>query len=319
MANDGTVDQQQLQETLNEAYRIAGEWVGRILALSEVTKDGQLGELAIYQTIEAAINGGRLGNAGNVRNSLGLSAAATRGIVGGSGQLMAKGAYGLGDVSVRLYSSDNLADLPFEDKFICWYGDKPASLPADASDYGAGVVFCNTSGNYQYKFYIIHDSNDNVWTASNRGTATSIIWRTARTSKNTTIDSNGFLKNASPIFRLANDEVDAAGEGFNGAGAGTANDEAAGVTASHVDIGVYTVTGSLGLATDGWTIEIPQDVNGNRLCFVETETADNGTITVRTFGRRFDYEIAMIVAGDPIDIPDGRWIDLRLRMPTLLI
>jgi hypothetical protein len=24
----------------------------------------------------------------------------------------------------------------------------------------------------------------------------------------------------------------------------------------------------------------------------------------------------MIVAGEPMDIPDGRWIDLRLKMPV---
>ncbi|KFF50448.1 hypothetical protein GY26_01795 [Gammaproteobacteria bacterium MFB021] len=114
---------------------------------------------------------------------------------------------------------------------------------------------------------------------------------------------------------MANVAEYASGEGFTLDGCGAYNGEAKGVTASHDDVGVYTVTGSLGFATDGWTIEIPQDVNGNRLCFVETETAEDGTITVRTFGRRFDYETAMIVAGNPINIPDGRWIDLRLAMP----
>ncbi|GHB30391.1 hypothetical protein [Salinicola rhizosphaerae] len=84
MANDGTVDQQQLQETLNEAYQLAGQWIGRILALSEVTKDGQLGELAIYETIEAAINGGRLGSADNVRAGIGFDGA-TRSGIGGFG------------------------------------------------------------------------------------------------------------------------------------------------------------------------------------------------------------------------------------------
>lgn len=29
-----------------------------------------------------------------------------------------------------------------------------------------------------------------------------------------------------------------------------------------------------------------------------------------------DVVSAMIVAGEPMDIPDGRWIDLRLDMPT---
>ncbi|WP_278431424.1 hypothetical protein [Serratia grimesii] len=32
--------------------------------------------------------------------------------------------------------------------------------------------------------------------------------------------------------------------------------------------------------------------------------------------RRFDVDTASIVAGEPMDIPDGRWIDLRLKMPA---
>lgn len=141
------------------------------------------------------------------------------------------------------------------------------------------------------------------------------VWGEVWQTQNSTVDSNGFIKKASPIFRLANTADSAMGDSFSADGCGAFNSEAKGVTASHDDVGVYTVSGSLGFAAEGWTIEIPQDVNGNRLCFVETETADDGTITVRTFGRRFDYEAAMIVAGDPIDIPDGRWIDLRLKMP----
>ena len=33
--------------------------------------------------------------------------------------------------------------------------------------------------------------------------------------------------------------------------------------------------------------------------------------------RRFDIDTAAIVAGEPMDIPAGRWIDLRLEMPVL--
>ena len=61
---------------------------------------------------------------------------------------------------------------------------------------------------------------------------------------------------------------------------------------------------------------MPQDVNGNRLCFVESSTGKDGTIYVKVSKRRFDIDTAAIVAGDPIDIPDGRWIDLRLEMPA---
>lgn len=142
------------------------------------------------------------------------------------------------------------------------------------------------------------------------------VWST----QNTTVDGNGFIKKASPIARLSgapdkmsNDYLD----GFTLAGNVAVNVEARGVTAERVSVGVYKVTGSLGFAKEGWNIEVPQDVNGNRLCFVETSVDKDGTVTVMVSKRRFDVETAMIVAGVPIDIPDGRWIDLRLEMPKV--
>ncbi len=73
-----------------------------------------------------------------------------------------------------------------------------------------------------------------------------------------------------------------------------------------VSTGVYEVRGATGLHNDGWTIEIPQDTNGNRLCFVETEAGVDGEITVFVFKRSFDTDTAMIMTGDPMDMPEGR-------------
>jgi len=134
----------------------------------------------------------------------------------------------------------------------------------------------------------------------------------------TTVDGNGFIKKASPIARLTDNPAKMPVgflEDFTLGGCAAVNHEAEGVMAEKVSTGVYKLHGSLGFHTDGWTIEIPQDTNGNRLCFVETDVAADGVITVSVFKRRFDIDTAMIVAGDPMDIPDGRWIDLRLEMP----
>ncbi|EMC4332172.1 hypothetical protein QMS76_05560 [Cronobacter sakazakii] len=142
------------------------------------------------------------------------------------------------------------------------------------------------------------------------------IWN----QRNTTVDGNGFIKQASPIARLTSyPEImppTFTDGGFSLAGVAAVNLEAEGVTAERVDTGVYRVSGAFGIHPDGWTIEIPQDNNGNRLCFVETDVAADGVITVSVFKRRFDIDTAMIVAGDPMDIPPGRWIDLRLEMPV---
>ncbi|WAH52499.1 phage tail protein [Pseudescherichia vulneris] len=134
----------------------------------------------------------------------------------------------------------------------------------------------------------------------------------------TTVDGNGFIKKASPVVRLTDDPRKMPFgflEDFTLSGCAAVNHEAEGITAEKVSTGVYKVHGSLGFHTDGWTIEIPQDTNGNRLCFVETKIDAEGVITVSVFKRRFDIYTAMIVAGEPMDIPEGRWIDLRLEMP----
>lgn len=143
------------------------------------------------------------------------------------------------------------------------------------------------------------------------------IWNT----RNTTVDGNVFIKKASPIARLSSNPSEMQPDflkDFVLAGVVAVNEEAKGVSAQRISEGVYVIKGTLGLTKEGWTTEVPQDVNGNRLIFVETEVADSGDITVSTFKRRFDPESAMIVAGDPMDIPEGRWVDLRLKMPQKL-
>jgi len=128
-------------------------------------------------------------------------------------------------------------------------------------------------------------------------------WARFWTSRNTTIDANGFVKSASPIVKLYNDQC-------------ILNDEAEGVTMDRTSEGVYNVYGTEGLNKEGWTIEIPQDINGNRLCFVETDFDETTKVlSIKTFTRKFDINTAMIVAGEPMDIPTDRWVDLRVEMP----
>lgn len=160
---------------------------------------------------------------------------------------------------------------------------------------------------------------DNTWQKTKPDGFAPVAEAKIYSGYNVTVDGNGFLKAASPIVRLtgapekmADDYLD----GFTLAGSVAVNVEAEGVTAERVSVGVYKVTGSLGFAEEGWNIEVPQDVNGNRLCFVETSTGKDCTIYVKVSKRRFDVDTAAIVAGDPMDIPDGRWIDLRLEMPA---
>lgn len=121
---------------------------------------------------------------------------------------------------------------------------------------------------------------------------------------NTTVDSNGFIKAASPIVQLFADKI-------------TANDEAKlqEITFEKLGVGDYLVKGSLGFAQQGWYVETPKDANGNVLFSVLYETLENGDISVKTYKKKFDLETASIVADldKPVDITTGRWIDIRLQ------
>lgn len=129
-------------------------------------------------------------------------------------------------------------------------------------------------------------------------------WAYFLTTLNTTVDSNGFIKAASPIIRLFADKIEP-------------NDEAKAQECvfEKLGLGDYLIKGSSGLAQGGWYIETPKDANGNVLFSVIYGTLDNGDISVKTYKKKFDLETASIVAdlAQPVDISDGRWIDIRLQ------
>lgn len=146
-----------------------------------------------------------------------------------------------------------------------------------------------------------------------------IYWTEVVTTANSTVDSNGFYKKASPIIRLfSNDDVDTV-DGFEKSGCGLINSEAKGVTANKIAIGHYEIHGSLGFAKEGWYITLPEDANGNKKLFAEYSTDENNVITIKTYTKKFDFEKCEVVAGEPQEITDGRWIDIRLEMPIIEI
>lgn len=129
-------------------------------------------------------------------------------------------------------------------------------------------------------------------------------WYELKTSANTAIDANGFIKNASPIVQLFADHIEL-------------NDEAQqqDITFEKLGEGDYLIKDSSGFAKEGWYIETPKDANGNVLFSVIYTTLENGDISVKTYKKKFDLETASIVAdlNNPVDITENRWIDLRLQ------
>ncbi|HEK3126667.1 TPA: hypothetical protein ACWLZ9_002144 [Proteus mirabilis] len=140
----------------------------------------------------------------------------------------------------------------------------------------------------------------------------SVLWGTG----NTTTDPQGFIKKASPIIDINPD------------GTFTTNDESEGATVTRVAQGEYLIEGVLGFNSDaGWGgvdggIEIPLDVNKQPLIWVDSKVMEDGSILVRTYHRTHPNapkfarnDIDGYKDGDPIDIPDGRFISVRVQMP----
>ena len=157
------------------------------------------------------------------------------------------------------------------------------------------------------------------------GTANNTFsWVKVYTEANTTKASDGTLKAASPVARIVktqeeNQRTDIDEPGFVWCGCGTANAEAEGITISRLDVGVYVLTGSAGLASEGWQLLPPMDPGGmGELGIVEAEQTESGGLTIRLFKRKYmlgdDGEIIK-TKGIPMDVPANSWIDVRLDMP----
>ncbi|AQT08937.1 phage tail fiber protein [Pseudomonas protegens] len=146
------------------------------------------------------------------------------------------------------------------------------------------------------------------------------------TTANTTRGSGGALSAASPIVRIANvsqsKRLDLFEQTFEAAGEwGAANDEARGVIVERAAVGVYVITGSQGLALEGWRVLDPCSPDGGRaLGITESEEDDQGAVTVRLFKQRWtldDDGEMHLGKGAPLDVPLNSWIDVRLHMPSV--
>lgn len=144
------------------------------------------------------------------------------------------------------------------------------------------------------------------------------------TTSNTTVTSDGTIKQASPIARIVksqgeNRRTDVENDGFTWCGCGTANAEAEGIKISRLDVGVYVLIGSAGLASEGWQLLPPMDPGGmGELGVVEAEQTESGGLTIRLFKRKYmlsDEGEIVKTKGAPMDVPANSWIDVRLDMP----
>ena len=230
--------------------------------------------------------------------------AASRLVGTATGNVMEVGAFGFGGV-IKVNKS-NPAQEEIADnlkKTQMYFFNNTGAV-----DYGEGigwggmgsdVVHFLIGGKYGRQLYHVCVKDCNA-PANSRD----VSYHTVRTTQNTSVDGNGFIKAASPIVKIFADKIEL-------------NDEAKeqDVTFEKLGVGDYLVKGSLGFAQEGWYIEMPKDANGNVLVAVVYEQLENNDISVKTYAKKFDEETGDVVANTakPRDIPSTRWIDLRLQ------
>lgn len=128
-------------------------------------------------------------------------------------------------------------------------------------------------------------------------------WEKYYSDRNTTVDGNGLLKPSSPVLRVFSDHIE-----------GNEDADIMQAVFTKNGVGDYTISNTTGLRTDGWYITIPNDMNGNPKVAVTLSEKD-GVVSLKSYKRIFDMNDFIFKPDleQPLDIPDGRWIDLRFE------
>lgn len=238
-----------------------------------------------------------LGDGTNL-NKLGTAAFKNTGT--STGNVMEVGAFGLGGNGVDVTPIESVAK---GSGFYCWSGLDGGSVGIPSYQMVLNMKWLDGSHAFQLIAGLNHTKEFGFrrWVATNGGTYGN--YQKIYSTENTTVDANGFIKSASPIARLFADKIEL-------------NDEAKlqNITFEKLGIGEYLIKGSSGFAQEGWYVETPKDANGNLLVAVVYEQLENGDISVKTYDYMLNKKgriVADIEA--PLDIPESRWIDLRLQ------
>ncbi|MEG4679329.1 phage tail protein [Enterobacter cloacae] len=270
----------------------------------------------------------------SARSNLGLGSGATATFQtsvtdANAGRLLVVGGFGIGEGNTASGTPVSGGINYFSEPTGLWQttADTTGDFPADTSKYGQ-FFRMRGSKNSVTQIYATNlgvAKGGRIWYRTQAENVATPGWQEFYTTYNTTKASDGTLKAASPVARIVKsrdetERADIAEDGFTWCGCGTANAEAEGITLSRRDVGFYVLTGSAGLASEGWQLLPPMDPGGmGELGVVEAEQTDNGELTIRLFKRKYmlseDGEIIK-TKGELMDVPANSWIDVRLDMPS---
>ena len=233
--------------------------------------------------------------------------AASRVVGTAAGEVMEVGAFGLGagDSSKFIANATTVSQAAQELGYVTCFGS--ATDKSDSIAHGWSPFIFVKVNDGMFILSVSKGGHGVKISASYDGTSVDFIYNLL-TSRNTQVDPNGFIKNASPIVSLFADKIEL-------------NDEAKlqPITLEKLGVGDYLIKGSLGFAQQGWYIETPKDANGNVLVAVVYEQLANGDISVKTYDYMLNKKGRIVPDLEtPLDIPATRWIDLRLQaLPQL--
>ncbi|MCE9896444.1 phage tail fiber protein [Citrobacter portucalensis] len=198
---------------------------------------------------------------------------------------------------------------------------------ATATYQWSAAVLHRTSDTYS--ILCVNHANGNVKVASGSvsgGIASTFNQNTLWGTRNTTVDGNGFIKQASPVVIIHRD------------GSYETNHESEGCAVERISVGEYLITGCIGLNADAaWGgidggFEIPVDRNKQPRLWLDYKVNADGSVLVRTYHRvhpsaphfaqnrigntDIDGVFAETVAdGEAVDIPADSFVSVRVEMP----
>ncbi|MCW2255082.1 hypothetical protein M2263_001173 [Providencia alcalifaciens] len=259
-----------------------------------------------------------------------------------SGIAMLVGESGIG---VASYEEKGAGDRN-ESRFI-QYGSTPVAASQGYPGAGGGIQISYTASRRAQIFMSRSPERLHYRFSDIEGVDLTTKWKEIYSTANTTKDSNGNLKAASPIVKVFADHIES-------------NEESEGVELKKLHTGIYQLKNVLGMHSDAsWGginggITIPSGINQLPLVYADYDVLvagerhpfngelvtqnEHGDIVIYTsYRKHFDLpqnvqyahlktypEFTKVVNdeqvelenGEPVDIPNGHWIDVRVNMPS---
>ncbi|MEY0948875.1 pyocin knob domain-containing protein [Providencia manganoxydans] len=259
------------------------------------------------------------------------------------GTAMQVGDFGVGEPIV-LTASDNLGKTTKMGIYMQPYTGQATIANEYPIERAGTLIVTPTGGGNVLQEYRAHNSPALIYyrSISNQGTSVSVPWILQYNTGNTTKDSNGNLKAASPIVKVFADHIEL-------------NEESEGVELEKLGTGRYKLKGVLGMNSDAsWGgihggMVIPNGINNLPLVWGSFDVLPDGDIIIETRYRKHELnerqeaerlmtypeflkdELVEVDTEEGkkekllkveredyeyCDIPNGHWIDVRVNMPS---